>query len=67
MYDPPTIILEYMVTNTGKLYHHKMKLLKLRGDSDPKEAVEYTKKKHAMYFTNGKISDEQVMSLVLKL
>jgi hypothetical protein len=25
-YDPPMIILEYLVPSTGKLYHHKMKL-----------------------------------------
>ena len=25
-YDPPTIVLEYLVQSTGKLYHHKMRL-----------------------------------------
>lgn len=25
-YEPPMIILEYLVPSTGKLYHHKMKL-----------------------------------------
>jgi len=40
-YDPPMIILEYLVPSTGKLYHHKMKLRRLNGKSTVKEAMNY--------------------------
>lgn len=32
-YEPPIIILEYMVPTTGKLYHHKMKLRQIKASS----------------------------------
>ena len=40
-YDPPMIILEYLVPSTGKLYHHKMKLRRLNGNSTVAEAIKY--------------------------
>lgn len=45
-YDPPTIVLEYLVPASGKLYHHKMKLLKLKQETKNKDAIDYLKKKH---------------------
>lgn len=35
-----------------------MKLIKLEPDSSSLDAVEYLKKKHAMYFLNGLITDD---------
>jgi centrosomal protein CEP19 len=67
VYDPPTIILEYLVPSSGKLYHHKMKMLKLKGDSDSQETVDYLRKRHAQYFTSNKISDEQIIALIDRL
>ena len=40
-YDPPMIILEYLVPSTGKLYHHKMKMRRLTGHTTVKEAMGY--------------------------
>mmetsp|Transcript_1832 Transcript_1832/g.2463 ORF Transcript_1832/g.2463 Transcript_1832/m.2463 type:complete len:91 (+) Transcript_1832:3-275(+) len=40
-YDPPMIILEYLVPSTGKLYHHKMKLRRLTGKSTVQECIKY--------------------------
>jgi len=67
VYDPPTIILEYLVPSSGKLYHHKMKLLKLKGDSDSQEMVDYCRKRHTQYFSANKISDEQIIALIDRL
>jgi len=66
-FDPPSIILEYLIPSSGKLYHHKMKLLKLKGDSDTFEMIDYLKNKHAMYFLNNKISESQLINLIEKL
>jgi centrosomal protein CEP19 len=66
-FDPPTVILEYLIPSSGKLYHHKMKLLKLKGDSDTYEMIDYLKNKHVQYFINNKISESQLKNLIEKL
>lgn len=40
-YDPPVIVLEYMVPSTGKLYHHKMRLRNLTKDSKIQDIMNY--------------------------
>ncbi|CAK61229.1 unnamed protein product (macronuclear) [Paramecium tetraurelia] len=60
-FDPPMIIVEYLQPSSGKLYHHKMKLLKLKPDTPINHALEYLKKKHAMYFMNNKIPEKQLL------
>lgn len=40
------IVLEYLIPSAGKLYHHKMKLMKLKPDSEVSDALDYLKKKH---------------------
>jgi len=66
-YDPPTIIMEYLVPSSGKLYHHKMKLRDLQHDTDTFDAIEALKKKHFQYFMGNKISESQIKTLVEKL
>ena len=56
-YDPPMIILEYLVPSTGKLYHHKMKMRRLTGNSTVKEGMNYLQKRHPLYFLNKKINE----------
>lgn len=68
--DPPMIsidfsisVLEYMTPDTGKLYHHKMRLeSKMQETFDTKLLLEYLKKKHVLYFTKGnpKLKDAQI-------
>ncbi|KAL4480248.1 hypothetical protein ABPG74_020764 [Tetrahymena malaccensis] len=67
MYDPPTITLEYLDPNSGKLYHHKMKLKKLQEDTDVKDAIDYLRKKHETYLNDDQITDDQLKSLVQHL
>ena len=43
-YNPPMIVLEYLVPSTGKLYHHKMKLRHLTGKSTVPECIKYLEK-----------------------
>ena len=57
-YDPPMIILEYLVPSTGKLYHHKMKLRTLKADTKTEEVIDYLTKRHPLYFIANKVSEE---------
>jgi len=66
-YDPPMIILEYLVPSTGKLYHHKMKLRELKPETTTEEVIEYLKKRHPLYFMTNKISKEQLSDLINRL
>jgi centrosomal protein CEP19 len=66
-YDPPTIIVEYLVPSTGKLYHHKMKITELTASSDTDEVIESLRAKHATYFASNTISENQISNLIDKL
>ena len=61
------IVLEYLVPSTGKLYHHKMKLRQINGDSDPDEMLKYLEKRHPLYFLQRKLSKPQIKNLLKKL
>ena len=64
---PPTIILEYLVPSTGKLFHHKMRIRNLKAESDIEEIVAGIIKKHAVYLQNKRITRTQLIDLVKKL
>ncbi|EAS04489.2 hypothetical protein TTHERM_00616640 (macronuclear) [Tetrahymena thermophila SB210] len=66
-YDPPQIILEYLVPSTGKLYHHKIKLDFMSSDSNVSDVLDIIQKKHHTYFTNNKITSQQVEKLIYKM
>jgi CEP19-like protein len=66
-YDPPMVILEYLVPSTGKLYHHKMKLRQLKAETPTNEVIEYLRKRHPLYFIANKISEEQITDLINRL
>lgn len=55
-YNPPVIVLEYLVPSTGKLYHHKMRLRMLTHESNIDEVMSYLEKRHPLYFTTRKVS-----------
>lgn len=40
-YEPPVIVLEYMVPSTGKLYHHKMRLRNITKDTKVDDMMDY--------------------------
>lgn len=66
-YNPPMIVLEYMVISLGKLYHHKMKLMRLKGDSDLNEMVDYLYNRHGFYLKESVVSRQQLANLVSRL
>lgn len=66
-YDPPTVVLEYMVMSLGKLYHHKMKLLRLTPESDVNEMVDYLYSRHGFYLKESVVSRQQIANLVIRL
>lgn len=66
-FDPPTIVLEYLVPSTGKLYHHKMRLRNLSAGLLPHNILEALKKRHAMYLCTSKLLDDQLLELIGKL
>jgi len=66
-FGPPTIIVEYLIPSSGKLYHHKIKLSHLKSDSDTWDALEAIKKKNPLYFAGNKIADDQITDLINRL
>ena len=66
-FNPPTIVLEYLVPSTGKLYHHKMTLKNLAAENDPEDVLEYLKRKHGNYINTSKVAEEQILGLITKL
>ena len=57
-YDPPVIVLEYMVPSTGKLYHHKMRLRALTKDMEIDDMMKYLEKRHPLYFMNPQLKKD---------
>ena len=66
-FDPPTIVLEYLVPSTGKLYHHRMRLRSMTPDSRTLDLLNHLKKRHSMYLNTSKISEDQLKDLIEKL
>ena len=66
-FNPPMIVLEYLVPSTGKLYHHRMKLRDLTKSSDPYQFLEHVKRRHALYLSTSKVSDDQLLGLIRKV
>jgi len=66
-YTPPTIIVEYLVPSSGKLYHHKMKMSNLKADSSTFDALDALKKRHPLYFSGNKIADNQITDFIDRL
>ena len=63
-YSPPTLVLEYLIPTSGKLYIHNMRL-KSEEMSIPAESLyEKLKKKHIHYLDPSKISESQVIDLI---
>jgi hypothetical protein len=56
------LVLEYRDPETTKLYHHKMKIKKLRKETTTKEALDYLKKKHYHFFIPKIIDEQQIES-----
>ena len=67
IYDPPIIILEYFRPSTGKVYHHKIRLRRLTGSTDPQQMVEYIKSTHYRYINHPYINDNQLIMLISRL
>lgn len=57
------------MVDTGKLYHHKMRLDSvLRRNKVGRDTVlNYLKTKHHLYFVSGKIKDSQLLKFIDKI
>jgi len=53
------IVIEYLVPTIHKLYHHKIKLLRLTEKSNVDNFVRYIKKRHQPWI-EGKVSDDNL-------
>lgn len=62
-----SLVLEYLVPSTGKLYHHKMKLKQLKPTSTVEEQLQYLRKRHPLYFDVRKINEYQITDLLKRL
>jgi hypothetical protein len=61
--------MEYLAVDTGKLYHHKMRLDSIfrRANVNRIDVLNYVKNKHHLYFANGKIKDAQLLKFIDKI
>ncbi len=60
--------MEYLAVDTGKLYHHKMRLDSILKRSPNRiDILNYVKNKHYLYFVNGKIKDGQILKFIDKI
>mmetsp|Transcript_95950 Transcript_95950/g.214924 ORF Transcript_95950/g.214924 Transcript_95950/m.214924 type:complete len:199 (-) Transcript_95950:35-631(-) len=66
-YDPPSIILEYLQVSTGKLFHRRIGLRRLRANSDPARVAEKLRQKNRNLLAEERVSFEQLVSLVSRL
>lgn len=65
-YNPPQIVIEYFKPSIKKLFHHKIRLYKLKQDSKIEDIVKELFEKHSKYLSE-KIKKQQLESLVEKL
>mmetsp|Transcript_67444 Transcript_67444/g.197225 ORF Transcript_67444/g.197225 Transcript_67444/m.197225 type:complete len:201 (-) Transcript_67444:357-959(-) len=66
-YDPPSIILEYLQVSTGKLFHRRIGLRRLRANSDPARVAEKLRQKNKALLAEDRVSFDQIVSLVSRL
>jgi len=66
-YDPPSIVLEYLQVSTGKLFHRRIGLRRLRPGTDPARVAEKLRQKNPALLDDDKVSFDQIISLVTKL
>lgn len=66
-YDPPSIILEYSQISTGKLFHRRIGLRRLRVSSDPARVAEKLRQKNRALLAEDRVSFDQIVSLVTRL
>lgn len=50
-----------MLQNSGKLYHHKMKLNRQKENMNDSEQLDYLNKRHCIYLTHESITDDQIL------
>jgi hypothetical protein len=62
-------VLEYLAIDTGKLYHHKMRLDSIfrKPNLTRIDVLDYVKNKHHLYFLNGKVKDSQLLKFIDKI
>mmetsp|Transcript_1456 Transcript_1456/g.2249 ORF Transcript_1456/g.2249 Transcript_1456/m.2249 type:complete len:182 (-) Transcript_1456:70-615(-) len=66
-YDPPSIVLEYLEVSTGKLFHRRVGLRRLRASSDPARVAEKLRQKNRALLAEDSVSFDQIVCLVKKL
>ena len=66
-FNPPMIILEYMLKSRGKLYLKKFKLFKLKSSTGTEVALKYLKMRYPDIFSLEKFTDNQMTGLIDRL
>lgn len=61
--------MEYLVIDSGKLYHHKMRLDSVlrKPNVGREDVLNYIKTKHYLYFTSNKIKDDLLYKFIDKI
>lgn len=66
-FDPPTIVLEYLIPTNGKLYMHNMKLHREELSESAENLYQKLLKKHKYYLDPSQISESQIVDLITHL
>ncbi|CAK0893318.1 unnamed protein product, partial [Prorocentrum cordatum] len=66
-FNPPSIIVEYLQTSTGKLFHRRIGLRKLRAGCDAAHVAEKLRQKNAALLGEDRVPFDQIVSLVRRL
>eukprot|EP00933_Yihiella_yeosuensis_P008551 TRINITY_DN11405_c1_g1_i1.p1 TRINITY_DN11405_c1_g1~~TRINITY_DN11405_c1_g1_i1.p1 ORF type:complete len:209 (-),score=25.91 TRINITY_DN11405_c1_g1_i1:188-814(-) len=66
-FDPPSIVLEYLEVSTGKLFHRRVGLRRLRPTSDPLRVAEKLRQKNRALLAEDAVTLDQIVSLVKRL
>jgi centrosomal protein CEP19 len=56
------LVLEYLVPSSGKLYHHKIRLHKIKLDGDLQQIMKEIYEKHYNYLDSKKVNPAQIAS-----
>lgn len=61
--------MEYLVIDTGKLYHHKMRLDSVlrKNNVSRDDVLSYVKNKHHLYFVSPKLKDSMILKFIDKI
>uniref|UniRef100_A0A7S4UFU2 Uncharacterized protein n=1 Tax=Alexandrium monilatum TaxID=311494 RepID=A0A7S4UFU2_9DINO len=66
-YNPPAIVIEWLQSSSGRLFHRRIKLLDLGPSSDPACIAEAMRQMNEVLLSEHKVCFEQLVALVQRV